>query len=248
MGVGPNRSGWSQDQSRALVAPQIGLGLRAEAPAREGPARRPALADYGWASAVTYARGEDRRNLGAGMRATRASSGWHWRDLSLPHRRWLLYNAVLMTAIINVIANAGIAWLSVRGRHSVPLWRAPGFGRTSTITDTVGTFFFLPLFTCLSCTTAVWQQVRSGRLAPLSIASSNPPFVNRLPPGRWRRSLLLGAVCTAVLTPVAIPVLFGANFGGVSTETFVWYKAALGVGLGLIVTPVIALRAMTDAA
>jgi len=183
---------------------------------------------------------------GAGMDAMQANLGWRWRDLPVQNRRWLLYNAVVVTAIINLIANAGIAWFSVKGQHSVPLWTTPRLGRTTTITDTVGTFFFLPLFTCLFCTTAVYQQVRSGRLARLTLESAPLSVIDRLPQRRWRRGLVMGGICTALLSPLAVPILFGADFDGVSGQTFVLYKATLGVGLGLVVTPLVALRAMLD--
>ncbi len=47
-----------------------------------------------------------------------------WLPLG-PHRRWILGNAVLGAAVVNLVVNAGIAWLSVRGRRTVPLWSLP---------------------------------------------------------------------------------------------------------------------------
>jgi hypothetical protein len=157
-----------------------------------------------------------------------------------------VFNAFAVTAIINALVNAGIAWLSVKAHHSVPLWRSPGLGRTSTIVDTVGTFFFLPLFTCVLVTTAVWREVRSGRLPPLAPGAAGRSLIERLPGGRWKRGLVLGGLSTALLTSVAVPLLVGLDVGDLSKGTFVVYKAALGVGLGLIVTPVVAIRAMLD--
>lgn len=179
------------------------------------------------------------------MDAIQGSLGWRWRDLPAENRRWLILNAVVGAAIVNVIANGGFAWLSVKGGHTVPLWTVPRFGRTSTIMDTVGTFFFLPFFTTMAVTRGVSRQVRSGRLSSVSISSARPSLIGRLPAVRWRRSLALGALCTAVLSPVAIPILFGLDFAGVSRHTFVLYKVALGVALGLVVTPIAALMAMT---
>jgi hypothetical protein len=168
-----------------------------------------------------------------------------WDKLLQGQRRWLALNAVLLTAGTNLVVNAVIAWLSVSGLRTVPLWAVPLIGKPSTITDTVGTFFLLPLTTCLMCTTAVRIQVRRGRLSPLRLDDVGA-ILARLPKGRLRRGAVLGAVCSAALSPIAVVVLLAVDFGGVSRAEFVAYKAALGVALGAVVTPVIAVRAMAD--
>ena len=188
---------------------------------------------------------KDRSAWGAGMDAMQGSLGWRWRDLPAENRRWLILNTVVGAAIVNVIANGGFAWLSVKSGHTVPLWAKPRFGHTSTIMDTVGTFFFLPFFTTMAVTRGVNQQIRSGRLTPIGTGSSRRSLIGRLPAVRWRRSLALGALCAVVLSPVAIPILFGFDFAGVSRHSFVLYKVVLGVALGLIVTPTVAILAMT---
>jgi hypothetical protein len=170
-----------------------------------------------------------------------------WAKLLPGHRRWLAVNALLLTAVTNLFVNALIAWVSVRNLLTVPLWAVPVIDRPSTITDTVGTFFLLPLTTCLICTTAVRLEVRRGRLSPLRLSQLGS-IVARLPEGRFRRGAVLGAACSFALSPIAVGVLLAADFGDVSRAEFVAYKAALGVALGAIVTPIIALRAMADRA
>ncbi len=56
----------------------------------------------------------------------------------------------------------------------------------------------------------------------------------------------LGALVTVLLAPPAVIVLVATDFGGISTGDFVLYKAILGVALGAVVTPLIALWAMSD--
>ena len=65
-----------------------------------------------------------------------------WRALPPTGRRWVLLNALLVTAVINTVLNAGIAWLGIRGMDEVPLWDTR---ETSLVTDTVGTLFLLLL-------------------------------------------------------------------------------------------------------
>jgi hypothetical protein len=166
-----------------------------------------------------------------------------WRDLPADHRRWIVINALLITAFVNLVINGFLAWFSVRGHHTVPVWGLPGIGKTNVFTDTVGTFFFLPLFTCATCTTAVWAQVRSGRLPRLETA-----IPRALAHGRLRRGAVLGLTTAAVLAPITVAIVAVARLGSVSASDFVLYKMALGVVLGLVVTPLIAFLAMTDAA
>ena len=163
-----------------------------------------------------------------------------WRELPHEHRRWIIANAVVGTAILNLGLNASFAWLGAIRERTVPLM---AIGNTSTLTDTVGTFFFLPLFTTLFCSAAVHAQQRSGRLAPLN---GTGPWLERMRGRPLQRGLLLGAVTTLFLSPVVVPLLVVVDFGGISRSQFVLYKAVLGVVLGALVTPVIALRAMTD--
>jgi hypothetical protein len=169
-----------------------------------------------------------------------------WQELSSQQRRWIFLNAVAAAALINAVLNAAIAWVSVQSEDSVPLWAVPLLDKPSVITDTIGTFFLLPLITCLVITTVAWHDVRTGRVSPLS----RPPFPHRLwhrlPETRLRRGVALGAVCTVLLAPLAVLVLVVVDFGDLSVGEFVLYKAIFGVALGALVTPPIALLAMAD--
>jgi len=168
-----------------------------------------------------------------------------WQNLPELNRRWVLLNAVVATAAINAVVNAALAWLTAVGKGPVPLWAAPLSG-PSTGLDTVTTLFFLPLITCVLCSAAVRRDMRLGNLPPLD-RTYLPGFLARTPEGLLQRGLVFGGCMTAALGPVAVLCLVAADFGDISVGTFVVYKAVLGVGLGLLVTPLIALRAMVDA-
>ena len=171
-----------------------------------------------------------------------ASTTIGWRGLHAQHRRWIVINALLITAVVNLAINGLLAWVSVRTQHGVPVWALPAPGKTNVVIDTVGTFFFLPLFTCLTCTTAVWREMRAGRMPRLEALA----VPQRLAGGRLRRGAWLGLITVALLSPVAIAVLAVGQMGTVSTTGFVIYKMTLGVLLGAAVTPVIAVLAMAD--
>jgi hypothetical protein len=48
------------------------------------------------------------------------------------------------------------------------------------------------------------------------------------------------------LAPAAVAILIATDSGGLSVADFVLYKAILGVALGALVTPAIALLALAD--
>jgi hypothetical protein len=168
-----------------------------------------------------------------------------WRQVSAEHRRWIVINAIVITALINAALNALIAWGTAAGKDQIPLWAAPLVGGPSTITDTVGTFFILPLVTTLLITTVIWHELRAGRVAPLVLAPGTDAFLRRVPSRRLRRGLYFGALTTLMLAPAAVIVLAGIDFGDISVGDFVLYKAIFGVLLGLVVTPAIAVAALT---
>ena len=169
-----------------------------------------------------------------------------WRELPEQHRRYVITQAIIATAFINLALNAGIAWVSARNEDNVPLWATPLIDKPSTITDTVGTFFILPLLTCLIFTALARRELRHGKLAPLHWSRSSHPFLARLPSGTLKRGLALGAIVTIALSPLAVPILVAADFGDLTVGEFVLYKAIFGVVLGAIVTPVVALWAIAD--
>ena len=163
------------------------------------------------------------------------------------HRRWIIVNAVIMTAVINAIVNAGIAWLSAIGRSRVPLWAAPLAGGPSTVTDTAGTLFLLPLFTTIILTAVIGLELRRGRLTPLRYRGGLETLRRVLPPKTVARGAALGAICFVLLAPPALALVIGLDFGDISVGAFVGYKAIFGVLYGLAVTPLIAVLAIGSA-
>jgi hypothetical protein len=167
-----------------------------------------------------------------------------WRETVSEHRRWLFFNTIVIAALANAALNALIAWGSAANEDEIPLWAVPLVEGPSLITDTIGTFFILPFLTTLAVTTAVWHELREGRIQPLSKRTSG--LLARMPKTRVRRGAYFGAITTLVLSPPAVLILVLRDPGDVSVGDFVLFKAIFGVVLGAIVTPPIALAAMTD--
>lgn len=161
------------------------------------------------------------------------------------HRRWLAINALAVSALLNAVLSAAIAWASSTGARSIPLMSIPLLHGPSTLTDSLGTLFVLPFVTTLLVTAAVRRDQRLGRL-PVARSGPRTRWLDRLPRRPLRRAAELGAGCLLVLGPPFACLLIVVDFGGVTQSTFVAYKAIFGVGFGLVVTPVVALAAMTD--
>ena len=170
-----------------------------------------------------------------------------WSQLQKSHRRWIVINALIATAAINVVVNAAIAWLSVQGQETVPLWGMP-LVETSTFWNVVGTLFLLPLITCLLITTTVRRDVRLGSLASLSRLRFAYGWLAALPPARLRRGVACGAIAVASLAPPLILALVVSGSPELTRGQFVAYQVIFATALGVVVTPIIALYAMADLA
>jgi hypothetical protein len=165
--------------------------------------------------------------------------------LSAAQRRWILLNAVVFAAAVNLAINATIAWQAAGGRSTVPVWASPIPG-PSVITDTVLTLLLLPLIACPLVTTAVWNDRRRGALEPLALTGTARVATDRLPRNRTLRGAIFGAAAVVLLAPPAIAIVLALGADHFSASGFIAYKAMFAVALGAIVTPVIALCAMAD--
>src|SRR5262249_17216333 len=123
-----------------------------------------------------------------------------------------------------------------RGAQSVPLW-----GQQSIAGDTIGTCFFLPLFTCLIVTRLARGQVRAGRFPPLE---GTPLGLQWMPEHPFWRGTALGVISAVLVAPPTIALLAVLGVTEQSFWGFVLFKAVFAAGLGAVVTPLIALWAI----
>ena len=162
-------------------------------------------------------------------------------DLDPPTRRWILINAVIAGALINLVLNALIAWGRASEVDEIPLWEESGL---STIGDTLGTLVVLPLITTLLIAAGVRREIAHGKLSALERYGGLAEAARRLPDNMLLRGLVFGLACLVILGPPMAGLLALVDFDDPSTGTFVAYKAIFGVALGLLVAPFIALDAM----
>lgn len=155
--------------------------------------------------------------------------------------RYLLIGQVVIPIFINAAITFGIGWITFRQQATVTVWVLD----KGAVTDFLGACYLLPAITCLIATPIVRGQVARGEVPALTVDTT----------GTWVRFFRGGLVWRATkfgltsLISLAGPVIAGwALFGAetVSTEWFLFAKVTFATLLGCIVTPLIAIAAMTD--
>ena len=164
-----------------------------------------------------------------------------WRELPAPNRRWLVVNAILVTAVINAIVNWLIALGAVGDHDSVPMWGAP-LVEPSVFWDLIGTLFLLPLITGALTTAAIRRDIRRAALERLG-----PGFGGgRAGAPGWQRGAELGAVAVVSMGPPLLLLLAAFGFPELSKSQFVAWHTGFAIFLGMLVTPPLAVLAMAD--
>ena len=162
--------------------------------------------------------------------------------LDLAHRRYVLVEQGVGSAIFNLLLNGAIAWFMTRSLERVPLWGA----QTSIAGDTIGTTFLLPFFTCLIVTRLARGRVTSGRLPPVSWRRDSHAALGRLPARTLPRALVLGLATLIAVAPVAVWALMALEVNDLAVWHFITFKALFAAVLAAIVTPIVALGALGD--
>ena len=162
--------------------------------------------------------------------------------LSPGQRNYALVAFALVPAAANSVINGLIGWAMFRNSDFVPVW---GLG-PSVGPDTLGTCFFLPLFTCLVVTPLTWRHVRRGAVEPLSEFKAVPTWARDALRPVVKRAALLGCASFLVVGPVVLVSLSVLGVGQVALVSFLVFKVAFSVMLGLVVTPLIGLLALAD--
>jgi hypothetical protein len=161
--------------------------------------------------------------------------------LSAEHRRLLVIDNGVGSAVFNFLLNGAIAWGLFRTATAVPLW-----GQQSVAGDTLITGFLLPFFTCLIVSRMVERRVTEGhvpRLAPAELPRAAWPRRSTL-----ARSLFLGL---AGVLLAAVPVVAALSLSGFSGFEGLWpfvgFKATFAALLAAVVTPLVGWWALVRA-
>lgn len=156
-------------------------------------------------------------------------------------RRYLILEQVLMPFAVNLALNAGLAWYLFREHVPLPLWGDPSIGA-----DTLGTLFFLPFFTCMIGTPLIKRAARKGKLERLAIAPEQHWLLRHLPRATWKRAVGIGLACVVAFGPLSIGVLALLGLFSWSLPVAIQFKGIYAGVLAIIVSPPIALYALSQ--
>jgi hypothetical protein len=161
------------------------------------------------------------------------------------HWRWIVINSVIGTAITNLVVNFGLGLYSARGIHHVPTWsiNAVHPGITS---DLLGILFVLPIVTSVLTSIGIRKELADGKLSRLDAAVFGR-WTMLTVPSTGKRALRFGLTTILLAGPPLVIATAIAARHGMSHNEFVTFHVAMTVTLGLLVTPLIALAAMTVA-
>jgi membrane glycosyltransferase len=158
--------------------------------------------------------------------------------------RRVVVGATVGAAVLNLVINTAVGLITARGLSRIPLWGI-SVVHPSVITDSLGALISLPLFTCLICTAALRREQRAGQRPALAVSA-----IGRLSPlsrlSLGRRAWRLAAITFVVVGPPIVTILLVVARSGMTQMSFVIYHVALTVVLGAIVTPIVAVIALTD--
>ena len=160
-----------------------------------------------------------------------------------PAQRTLLRLQAALGLVLNFFLNGASAWASFPPVATLPLW-----ARGNCVAGaTIGTSFFLPLTTCLLLTPFVRRALRRGSLPPIAVGDL-PRGIRSLPRGVVARGALVGLLCALTLGPAACGLLDAAGVTELGRAGDALFKAVYTALLGLLVTPLLGLRALGDVA
>ena len=147
----------------------------------------------------------------------------------------------LVAALVNLLFNGFLAWLSYGRRPVVTVWWGDGYA-----IDLILTYFLLSFITTLLVGRLVRQMIRSGELAKVSWSRRTYWVVGWLPAGRWTRAALVAGLAAFVMAGLVLGAFWLVDLQVLSGLMAVLWKAGTTALLAFIVTPWVARAALAD--
>lgn len=148
-----------------------------------------------------------------------------------------IFIETLIAVAFSIVFNVGIGWLALNGLDPITLFGLPGLG--------IG---LLPatLMTCLMVTLAATLITRGRQRR--SAAPSLPPAKPKLPRHALQRAVLVGAIATAVLAPLAAGGLSLTWPGPYTLMEALAINAGYAVVLAVLVAPIVLRETLREVA
>ena len=148
-----------------------------------------------------------------------------------------LKHEVLVGGISNLVFNALIAWLILRGGSNLT-WG----GEHSFVGDLLATGLLLPFIVALIVIPLQRSKLKKGQLTPISLenGSSIQGFADRFPNSAFKSALLFGLVGMVVFAPLAMLLIWASGVQEFTPTAYSLFKGAwAGVMAGVLVVPMV---------
>jgi hypothetical protein len=145
-------------------------------------------------------------------------------------------------ALINAVLNGLFAYAALQGAATWPLWGLP-----SIFVDTLAMAFGIAFGTGLLLTPQLRKQIATGKVVPPELPARWHQSLSQWPVSALQRGMNLGVVGTVIFSVPVIALFVAFDFSSIGRDGLAIYKALFGLVEGGIVTPIVALGAVSDA-
>jgi hypothetical protein len=148
-----------------------------------------------------------------------------------------LRHEVLVGGISNLIFNALIAWLILRGGANLA-WG----GEHSFVGDLLATGLLLPFIVALIVIPLQRSKLRKGQLTPISLDADSAiqKMSDRFPSSAFKSALLFALVGMCVFAPLAMLVIWISGIQEFTPAAYALFKGTwAGVMAGALVVPMV---------
>ncbi len=148
-----------------------------------------------------------------------------------------LQHEILVGGISNMVFNALIAWLILRGGSNLA-WG----GEHSFVGDLLATGLLLPFIVALIVIPLQRSKLKKGKLTPISLGagSSIQRFADRFPTSTFKSALLFGMVGICIFAPLAMLVIWISGVQEFTPIAYSLFKGIwAGVMAGILVVPMV---------
>lgn len=156
-----------------------------------------------------------------------------------------LTREMLVGGISNMIFNALIAWLILRGGANLA-WG----GEHSFVGDLLATGLLLPFIVALIVMPLQRSKLHKGKLQHIDLGADSAvqKFADRFPSSTFKSALLFGLTGMCVLAPLAMLVLWLGGVQALNPTTYSLFKGVwAGMMAGVLVVPMVLVALRTPA-
>lgn len=160
--------------------------------------------------------------------------------LSTQHKQYIIKHFVITSAFINALINGVVGYALFSGQAHIALWGSPSLAG-----DIIATVFLLTLIASVLVSWGVNLALVHSRIDTVEAKGVWGSLLARLPSAAWPRAFLFSTVATCVIAPVVLFAFHLMAIQSLATVSAITFKILFSVAVGLLVTPLMGLLAMS---